>query len=363
MSPFGYECIGGPYGSVSSIRTYAIKRVVCDEFIAKKAQEVGASLLEEHEVKACKFINKGKHNSYWEVECTNGELIKGKILMAADGSNSYIAKNLGIVNEQPQAFCSHQYVEGGTHDFKADGVMIYNKSTLPGYSALFKHYDGDMYLGTYILPGGKATSRVIPHFEKELIENHPYVNDAFTDNYRWHVKSKTAPIRIGGIKKSYGDHLLIIGDAAGQVDPLTGEGIHTAMIAGKIAAETVLQMFSSKTGGDFSEKSTSVYHRRWVDAFGSDFVWSGLAGRVIYWCPLLLDATCVVGNKQGQLFLDEFGAIMTGVKSKSAFLFNWRNLLLPITVEIIRQFILQKIFRKSPLVPTTIGQSKVDQFS
>ena len=34
-----------------------------------------------------------------------------------------------------------------------------------------------------------------------------------------------------GVPRTYDDHLLIIGDAAGHIDPLTGEGIHTAMMA------------------------------------------------------------------------------------------------------------------------------------
>jgi len=33
------------------------------------------------------------------------------------------------------------------------------------------------------------------------------------------------------VPRTYDDHLLIIGDAAGHIDPLTGEGIHTAMMA------------------------------------------------------------------------------------------------------------------------------------
>ena len=43
---------------------------------------------------------------------------------------------------------------------------------------------------------------------------------------------KAAALRLGaqGVPVSYDDHLLIIGDAAGHIDPLTGEGIHTAMM-------------------------------------------------------------------------------------------------------------------------------------
>ena len=52
-----------------------------------------------------------------------------------------------------------------------------------------------------------------------------------------------APIRLGGVKQSYDKQLLLLGDAAGHVDPLTGEGIHTAMMGAKIAAFAVDEMF------------------------------------------------------------------------------------------------------------------------
>ncbi len=45
-------------------------------------------------------------------------------------------------------------------------------------------------------------------------------------------RMKAAALRLGsqGLSTSYDDHLLIIGDAAGHIDPLTGEGIHTAIM-------------------------------------------------------------------------------------------------------------------------------------
>ena len=75
------------------------------------------------------------------------------VLVIADGSNSYLGRKLGIIPDTaPEAVCSHSYVQNA--EFEADGVMIYSRSVLPSYSALFKHADGDMYIGTYVLPGG-----------------------------------------------------------------------------------------------------------------------------------------------------------------------------------------------------------------
>ena len=49
---------------------------------------------------------------------------------------------------------------------------------------------------------------------------------------------KAAALRLGGqgLSTTFDEHLLIIGDAAGHIDPLTGEGIHTAMMVSAAAA-------------------------------------------------------------------------------------------------------------------------------
>ncbi|RYY87333.1 hypothetical protein EON63_04160 [archaeon] len=50
------------------------------------------------------------------------------------------------MGSQPEAICSTGYIM--QHNWtSADGVMIFNKSVLPGYSALFRHANGDMYVG------------------------------------------------------------------------------------------------------------------------------------------------------------------------------------------------------------------------
>eukprot|EP00951_Prasinocladus_malaysianus_P043689 scaffold549800_cov46-Prasinocladus_malaysianus.AAC.1 len=81
---------------------------------------------------------------------------------------------------------------------------------------------------------------------------------------------RAASLRLGGqgIKASYGDHIMICGDAAGHIDPVTGEGIHTGMMAAKAASETILDMVQT---GDFSEASGRPYHDKWMKSFGYDF--------------------------------------------------------------------------------------------
>jgi menaquinone-9 beta-reductase len=236
ISPFGYRCInteGAAYGTVTGCRTYAIKREIADEYLVRAADSFpSVELMESCDVADATFQeNEGR----WvvSVKKTGGsvETISCRMLFICDGSLSYLAQKLGIIpsGTQPQAVCSHAYIKG--HSWKeADGVMLFNKSMLPGYSALFRHYNDDVYLGTYVLPGGKATSKSIRPFEQELQEQHPYIKAALGSDFAYNGTKTVAPIRTGGVDKSYTRQCLVIGDAAGHVDPLTGEGIHTAMV-------------------------------------------------------------------------------------------------------------------------------------
>ena len=128
------------------------------------------------------------------------------------------------------------------------------------------------------------------------------------------------------------------GDAAGQTDPLTGEGIHTGMIGGKLAAQTIEELFAS---GDFSEVACAQYHRRWMAAFGRDFRASATGARLITRLPLLLDAANVVAQRRGDAFMAEFGAAMTGVKPKTTFLKP--GVAFPMAAEVLRQLFLRKV--------------------
>lgn len=66
------------------------------------------------------------------------------------------------------------------------------------------------------------------------------------------------------------DRVLLVGDAAGLVDPYTGEGIRHAMLSGKIASECILQ------------GSIKHYTRRIHDEIARDLLWAGRLARFFY---------------------------------------------------------------------------------
>ena len=237
---------------------------------------------------------------------------------------------------------------GGTHNCKLDGVMFYTSSVLPGYAAIFRHYNDDLYLGIYILPGGKATARDIPKLEESIVKS-TNLKKLLGDDYEWRDKLKIAPLRLFGDNKnkniSYDEQVIIVGDAAGLIDPITGEGIHTAMISGKIGAQTIDEMFNKN---NFDRDACKCYHDRWMNSFGNDFYYSSKMASLIVKFPILLDAMSSAGIQRGQDFLDEFGMIMTGVKDKIAFIYPSNSI--PIMIALIKEIFVQKILKRKPKV-------------
>ena len=51
-----------------------------------------------------------------------GDIVKGRVLVCADGATSKLATKLGYCTEPPEGICSRAYVKGGTHNAKFDGA-------------------------------------------------------------------------------------------------------------------------------------------------------------------------------------------------------------------------------------------------
>jgi len=327
VSPSGIEY----YGDSSDIHRHlviAIKRKILDEKLIQSAVKQGISLVENYNVTKTTLL---KEEGCWVISSDKSKKeFKAKILIIADGAASHLGKKLGLINEPPQATCSRAYIEAGSHQYPYDGVCYYPPKLVPGYCSLFKLADGDIGYCCYIIPGGECDSGDLYELHHQFIKENPYMSKAIGPNPKLE-KMKAAPIRFGGIPKSYGDQLLIIGDAAGQIDPVTGEGIQYAMDAAEIAAKTIQEGLKKN---NLSERFLKQYHKGWMKAFGKDFKWSQRMVKVCIKYPIFLDAFAAVSNRKGDEFMTEWGKIMTGSKPKISFFMP--KLAFPLAIETLR---------------------------
>ncbi len=329
VSPGGISYLSDSAKEANSHLMISIKREIMDAKMVNAAITAGTNFVENYTVSHVEF---DKNAQQWTIRSKNKKdtAYQAKVLIAADGALSHTGRSLGIVNDPAEAVCSSVYIKGGTHAFKEDGMVFYPTELLPGYAALFKSNNDDVVFCCYIIPGGTLTTKDLKKTHHDLLNNYSYIKDALGPNAE--VESmKAAPLRLGGIKKSYGDHLLIAGDAAGFIDPLTGEGIQYAMDSGEIAASVLVEAFEKN---DFSEKALKIYQKRWKNAFGKDFKWSRRMAVAIARFPVFLDAFAELSNRRGPSFMLKWAEIMTGVKPKLAFFMP--NLLLPLLFSAMR---------------------------
>ena len=68
----------------------------------------------------------------------------------------------------------------------------------------------------------------------------------------------------GPLNKTYTDGFMVVGDAAGQLDPVTGGGIHLAAFCAKVAGETAVEAVEK---GDTSRNVLKKYDEIWRAKF------------------------------------------------------------------------------------------------
>jgi flavin-dependent dehydrogenase len=315
VSPRGVSFIANSAPHTNGSLVIAVKRIVLDEKIARAAQRAGAHLVENYKVDSVAFSPADRS---WTVHSRSASqpAYRARVLVACDGASSSLARSLGIVSTPPDAVCSRAYVKPGTFDFQADGVVFYPPELLPGYLALFREAGGEINVACYIIPGGRCVPSDLHKIYEKVIRHDPHVSRALGPRAEIE-RMRGAGLRLGGIPRSYGDHLLIVGDAAGHIDPLTGEGIHHAMDAALIAAQTLGEAFAA---GDFRAAFLKRYHERWQRRFGRDFYWSRKMAQACVRFPIFLDAFAAASQKRGPEFLAQWAAVMTGARPKSHFL-------------------------------------------
>ena len=91
------------------------------------------------------------------------------------------------------------------------------------------------------------------------------------------IARSAAPIPIG-IVKTFGERVILVGDAACQTKPWSGGGITYGLLAAKAASEILLDCFRK---GDLSVGALAAYEERWKAILMKD-ISAGLAIREIY---------------------------------------------------------------------------------
>lgn len=204
-----------------------VMRSTFDSFLLSKAREEGAVVYEGSLVTHVKQDGEGV-----SLFTEDGETLRSDFLVGADGVRSTVARSSGLNQDQRRGFT-------------IEGELLVPPSLLEEMK-FSVHIDPGIISRGYgwIFPKKHHLSIGVGQFRGRT----PHIRRFFHDFLsKWdlqeegHLKSlKGSFIPVGGrIGDLVSDRILLVGDAAGLVDPLYGEGIYYALKSGLLAAQVI----------------------------------------------------------------------------------------------------------------------------
>jgi geranylgeranyl reductase family protein len=204
----------------------------------------------------------------------DGQTIEAQAVIGCDGTQSVVADKTNLSKEletlcialvQEQPLTPKQL---DTYFTKKRLVHLFIKAQgIAGYGWMFpKKNCVNIGIGEFqsAIPKSKSKTPLKETYEAfiaNLKEKRLLPEDFPVENL------KGAILPIFPLENTYGDRVILCGDAAGFINPITGEGIYYAMASGQIAANVIADGLKAK---DLRKQFLSRYQILWNDDFGKD---------------------------------------------------------------------------------------------
>jgi flavin-dependent dehydrogenase len=166
--------------------------------------------------------------------------VHADVVVGADGFNSVVARELGLYRHDSARWfvATRGYYRG--LDIAPNTVEIhFVRETLPGFLWMFPTGDGITNVGLGLVHRDLKRRRRKLRDVHEAVLQLPRFRARFQpterigDVHGWNLPTPDFSRIVSG------DGFLLVGDAAGLVDPFSGEGIGNAMVSGRVAAATI----------------------------------------------------------------------------------------------------------------------------
>ncbi|MEN0006285.1 MAG: NAD(P)/FAD-dependent oxidoreductase [Bacteroidota bacterium] len=196
----------------------------------------------------------------------NQELeVRAKVLVGADGLQSQVGKWAGLrthIRMTELASCLQVVVD----NVETEGLLeiVTGHQWAPGgYAWVFPKGHGYAEIGLGVIRT-MTNDNARVHLDRFMETS--FFKDRFKGARILEVQGGGVPLA-APLKIQYADHMILTGDAARHVNPITGGGIHTALSGGRIAAEYLTKVIRS--GASTVSANLKGYQDQWLEQLGN----------------------------------------------------------------------------------------------
>jgi len=237
---------------------FGISRYTLDNYLYQMAIENGCHVIEET-VENIYF-----ENDEFKITTLEGNEIKATIVLGAFGKRSNIDINLNrnFIQQKSPWLAVKAHYEG---EFPKDVVGLHNFNG--GYCGVSKVEDNKInicYLASY--ESFKVYKNSI-EYQEQVLEQNPQLKEIFRSTTLLFEKPLTISQISFEAKQPVEQHILMIGDTAGLIHPLCGNGMAMAIHSAKIVSEIIADFSNGKikTRAALEEN----YSKQWNKTFKS----------------------------------------------------------------------------------------------
>ncbi|MCP5099564.1 MAG: NAD(P)/FAD-dependent oxidoreductase [Chloroflexi bacterium] len=260
VSPRGHELTASFTRGKHETDSFVAPRIYFDAIIQQQAVDCGATFMQA-DVKE-PIVENGRVVGINARINGTIESCRAKVVVGADGVTSVITRALRPENnkhkDSHRAVALRAYIDDIEEIPNTVEFYLYKK-ILPGYAWIFPTGGNSANIGLGMrldhfrkikgnLKGMLDNFLTFPAIEKRL-PNGVKLRDVATWQLNFGSQKKLQHVYDGAI---------LVGDAAGFINPLTGGGIHNALISAKLAAQTIDEAF---TNGDTSREGMKIYEQ------------------------------------------------------------------------------------------------------
>lgn len=248
---------------------WRLDRARFDAKLRESARQSGSALISSH------VRNVQRQGTYWQVGFANGKTTQARWLIDATGRRAALARRLGARRLRDTGLVAIYGLSKRTSEVYSNRTFIEAVRQGWWYSAWLP--SGAPIAGIHLSPDDAAPiAKSFPAWRRALA-NTKHISKVFADV---NFERMLSPMEACGsyLDRSSGEGWIACGDAALSFDPLSGQGIYSALYGGMTVGRALVAALACDTSAIYAyderlAKIRRSYLSKWRSAYASETKW------------------------------------------------------------------------------------------